>query len=138
MRKTTRELSFEELTAASPDGGGTQDSSAISDSTTGKKGEPGDAGRGNENQGSGTNGNRESGGQQNQNNTEPGGPYGHDSDDDGYDDDIDMSLSTLSSANTLTALGEDDNEDLESESRFRRQCIRRHALRRSECAARLP
>lgn len=115
MRKTTRELSFEELTAASPDGGGTQDYSAISDSTTGKKGEPGDAGRGNENQGSGTNGNRESGGQQNQNNSEPGGPYGHDSDDDGYDDDFDMSLSTLSSSDTPTALGEDDNEDLELE-----------------------
>ena len=115
MRKTTRELGFEELTAASPDGSGTQDSSAISDSTSGEKGEPGDVGRGNENQGSGTNGNRESGGQQNQNNSEPGGPYGHDSDDDGYDDGIDMSLSTLSSSDTPTALGEDNNEDLESE-----------------------
>jgi len=76
LRKITHELSFEEqLTVASPDGGGAQDSSAISDNAAGKNGKPGDVGGGNENQGSGTNGNRESSGQQNQNNTEPGGSY---------------------------------------------------------------
>jgi len=139
LRKITHELSFEEqLAVTSPGDGGAQDSSAISDIAAGKNGEPGDAGGGNENKGSGTNGNRESGGQQNQNNTEPGGSYGHDSNDNDHNNDIDMSLSTLSSSDTPTALGEDDNEDQEPEKIDSDQFIRRLALRRSKCAARLP